>query len=126
MDGKLDTSVIAWIRHVASFAATTGFGEGEPPRQTHSFSKSEFFRGPLPAEGVASLVENFREGRVDGQSRERDFTPWGGAYNRVSSDAKAFVHRDELFLLKHAVEIDPDAPSGDKEAARSCLKRSWA
>jgi hypothetical protein len=28
-------------------------------------------------------VENLERGRVGGQSRELDFTPWAGAYNRV-------------------------------------------
>jgi FAD/FMN-containing dehydrogenase len=92
----------------------------------HSFSKSEFFRRPLPADAIATLVENLQEGRVDGQSCELDFTPWGGAYNRVSPGATAFAHRDELFLLKHAVEIGPDASAAEREAARRWLARSWA
>lgn len=31
--------------------------------------------------------------------------PWGGAYNRVSSDRTAFARRDELFLLEHVVRV---------------------
>lgn len=59
----------------------------------HPYNKSEFFRGPLPAEAIAALVKNLSEGRVPGQSRELDFTPWAGAYNRVSTEATAFAHR---------------------------------
>ena len=57
--------------------------------------------------------------------RELDFTPWGGAYNRVPADATAFAHRDERFLLKQAVVVDPDAPATEREAARRWLARSW-
>jgi FAD/FMN-containing dehydrogenase len=99
--------------------------QGLAPRQGHDFSKSEFFGRPLPTEATVTLVKNLLEGRVAGQSRELDFTPWGGAYNRVRADATAFVHRDELFLLKHAVIVDPDAPAAEREAARDWLTRSW-
>ncbi|MGH3088228.1 MAG: FAD-binding oxidoreductase [Rubrobacteraceae bacterium] len=98
---------------------------GEDRPQGHPFSKSEFFRRPLPARAIDSLLENLAAGRASGQSRELDFTPWGGAYNRVSADATAFVHREESFLLKHAVVVDPDAPAAAREAARHWLARSW-
>src|SRR5918992_628125 len=100
--------------------------QGLAPRQGHDFSKSEFFGGPLPAEAVAALVENLQEKRVVGQSRELDFTPWGGAYNRVRADATAFVHRAELFLLQHAVVVNPEVSTAEREAARRWLARSWA
>jgi FAD/FMN-containing dehydrogenase len=97
----------------------------ESAEQGLTFSKSEYFRNVLPAEAVAALVENLQEERVVGQARELDFTPWGGAYNRVRADATAFVHRDELFLLQHAVVVDPDAPAAEREDARRWLARSW-
>jgi len=87
------------------------------------FSKSEYFRRPVPADAVRALVEHFANGRVAGESRELDFTPWGGAYNRVAQDATAFAHRDERFLLKHAVVIDAGTAGA---AAQSWLERSWA
>jgi FAD/FMN-containing dehydrogenase len=99
--------------------------QGLAPRQGHDFSKSEFFGRPLPTEATATLVESLLEGRVAGQSRELDFTPWGGAYNRVPAVATAVAHRDELFLLKHAVVVDPDAPAAERQAARRWLARSW-
>jgi FAD/FMN-containing dehydrogenase len=90
------------------------------------FAKSEFFRRPLPSEVVAALVEHFVQGRPAGQSRELDFSPWGGAYNRVPAEASAFVHRDERFQLKHAAVVDPQASTGSKQAAQRWVRRSWA
>jgi FAD/FMN-containing dehydrogenase len=101
-------------------------GPGEDRPDGHMFSKSEFFARPLPADAVAGLVAHLQQGRRPGQSRELDFTPWGGAYNRLRGDATAFVHRDARFLLKHAVVIDPDTADTEREAARAWLSRSWA
>jgi FAD/FMN-containing dehydrogenase len=98
---------------------------GRPAQQGHPFSKSEFFERPLPTEAIAALVENLPKGRAAGEARELDFTPWGGAYNSVRPDATAFVHRDELFLLKHAVVVEADASSAEREAARRWLAESW-
>lgn len=89
------------------------------------FSKSEFFRRPQRSGTIAALVDHLVRDRVPGQARELDFTPWGGAYNRVREDATAFVHRAELFLLKHAVAVEPGAPEAAEQAARDWLARSW-
>src|SRR5262245_66304388 len=48
--------------------------------------------------------------------------PWGGAYNQVASDATAFPHRDERFLVQHLVDTDSDA---QLDAGRGWLSRSW-
>jgi FAD/FMN-containing dehydrogenase len=87
--------------------------------------KSEFFRQPLPSEAVGALLANCSEARVPGESRELDFTPWGGAYNRIRQDASAFVHRRELFSLKHTAIVDSDASKAAEEGARRWLTRSW-
>ena len=50
--------------------------------------------------------------------------PWGGAYNRVPQDATAFVHRAELFQIKHAAVVDPPA-STNAEAAHRWVTHSW-
>jgi FAD/FMN-containing dehydrogenase len=102
--------------------------EGEPPGQElrgYRFIKSEFFKRPLSTEVIEALLENFLRGRVPGQSRELDFSPWGGGYNRMSAEATAFVHRDDLYWLKHATEVDPGASSGEKQAAHDWVTRSW-
>jgi berberine-like enzyme len=100
-------------------------GPGEDHPGGHPYSKSEYFRRPLPHEAVAKLIDHLSRDRLPGQSRELDFTPWGGAYNRVPEDATAFAHRNELFLLKHAVVVDPDTSGAELEAARTWLTRSW-
>jgi FAD/FMN-containing dehydrogenase len=98
----------------------------QPPKAQCLYARSEFFARPLPAEAVGALLEAFGEGRTAGESRELDFMPWGGAYNRRPPDATAFVHRDQLFQLKHAVVVGPDAPPADQAAAHRAATRSWA
>jgi FAD/FMN-containing dehydrogenase len=99
-------------------------GTEQPSRPDHLYTRSEFFRRPLPDETVAALVEHLTQGVALGQSREVDFLPWGGAYNRIRADATAFVHRAERFLVQHLVMIR--AASAERAAAREWLDGSWA
>jgi FAD/FMN-containing dehydrogenase len=94
-------------------------------RPGHMFAKSEFFRRQLPPEAIAALVEDLATGRTASESRDLDFSPWGGAYIRTPPDATAFVHRDALFLLKHGAVVDAAAPASTREAARGWLASSW-
>jgi FAD/FMN-containing dehydrogenase len=107
-------------RHLVELGEQLG---PEPSPEGHTFLRSEFFGGSLPREAIAALVDGFRTGTAAGQVRELDFSPWGGAYNRVPPDATAFVHRQERFLLKHAVTVPADMPIG---AAREWLDQSWS
>lgn len=101
-------------------------GSERPPQPGHLYTKSEFFRRLLPGETVAALVAHLTRGLPVGQSREVDFLPWGGAYNRVPADATAFAHRGERFLVQHLVQVGADAGSAERGAARDWLARSWA
>lgn len=87
------------------------------------FARSEFFRRPLPGDGIAALLGIFSQRRASGESRELDFMPWGGAYNRVPPDATAFVHREQRFQIKHAVVVRPDASASEKGAAHRRVAR---
>jgi FAD binding domain len=51
--------------------------DGEPERPGHVFSKSEFFRRPLPPEAITALLRNLPRGWGAGQSRALNFTPLG-------------------------------------------------
>jgi FAD/FMN-containing dehydrogenase len=93
----------------------------EAPQDAHTWARSEFVRGTLPADARVALLEHLASGRVPGERRGLDLTPWGGAYNRVPEQATAFAHRAERFLVKHEVTVD--AGAGDD--ARAWLDRSW-
>ena len=108
------------------FWAQLGDGDAGSSEPAYLFARSEFFRRPLPETAIAALVDAFARDRVPGESRELDFMPWGGAYNRVAPDATAFVHRTELFQLKHAIVVPPDASVNEKQAADGQVARSWA
>lgn len=115
-----------YLAELGDTMVNDGAEETSQTQQSRSFSKSEFFRRPLPTDAIETLIENLTEERVQTESRELDFTPWGGAYNRVPEDATAFVHRDERFLLKDAVSVEPNASAAERESARRWLSRSWA
>ena len=57
----------ATYRETKRYLAEHGPGDDRP--DGHPYSKSEFFRRPLPAEAIESLVETFSKERVAGQSR---------------------------------------------------------
>jgi FAD/FMN-containing dehydrogenase len=107
-------------RHLAEH----GPGEEAPP-DAHGFQKSEFFRRPLPAGTIAALLEHLAAARSQGELRVLDFTPWGGAYNRVPEEGTAFAHRAERFLIKHDVAVDRSATADERRSARDWLARSW-
>jgi FAD/FMN-containing dehydrogenase len=110
-------------RHLAEHGP--GEEPATPATPSDALVKSEFFRRPLPVEAIEALVKNLADGRVPGQARTLDFSPWGGAYNRVPPEATAFPHRAERFLLKHDAVVDPGAPAPQRRAARDWLDRSW-
>jgi len=66
------------------------------------------------------------EGRAAGESRELDFMPWGGAYNRRRPEETAFVHRDERFPAQARRDGARRRPSRSRAAAHRAVTRSWA
>ncbi len=104
-------------RDAKRFLAGLG-GAGEDD-DGHAYLRSEFLAEPLSDAAIEALVAHLGEG---GFHRELDFSPWGGAYNRVAADATAFPHRDARCLLKHAAAI---APGEDPGPARAWIDRAW-
>jgi hypothetical protein len=84
-------------------------GGDDTPDPRWAYLHSEYFRGPVPAE---RLIARLLEDRRPGEERELDFTPWGGAYNRVAAGATAFPHRDARFLLKQTATVAPGETPG--------------
>jgi FAD/FMN-containing dehydrogenase len=107
-----------------SYLVERGPGDQED-EDGRPYMKSEFVRESLPAAAVEALVENFVRERRPGEARKLDFMPWGGAYNRVSPDATAFPHREELFLLEHSVVVPAGSEASATESARAWLSDSW-
>lgn len=97
----------------------------EPESRGIHMVKSEFFARPLPPDAISALLDHVAQGRITGQSRELDFSPWGGAYNRMRADATAFVHRDPLFWVKHAAVVDADESAAERADAHGWVTRSW-
>ena len=89
------------------------------------FSRSEYFRASIPRGVVTEVVESLGTDRRPGEARELDLSPWGGAYNRTPAHSTAFPHRDERFLLKHAVTLKPDLTGGLATQPSGWLDRSW-
>jgi FAD/FMN-containing dehydrogenase len=112
-------------RYLAEYDPGSGARRAVEREPGHSYSKSEFFRRELPADVIAELLGRFADACRPRQTRILDFTPWGGAYNRVDADATAFVHRAERFLLKQEVIVDAGASDGERDAARGWLSGSW-
>jgi hypothetical protein len=93
-------------------------GQGTDDVPALMTSKSGFFRRSLPAEAIDELLSGLDADRRPGQHRELNFTPMGGAYNRVKADATAFVHRSERFMVEHVVLHDG--------TTTDWVRRSWS
>ncbi len=95
-----------------------GLGADPDAADRLEVSKSEFFSQPIPTATLEALV-NSSPGEVN-------FTPMGGAYNRVAADATAFAHRDAAFLLE--LVAGAPVPSGEAalQAAESQLRANLA
>jgi FAD/FMN-containing dehydrogenase len=107
-------------RETKRWLATADPHDGPEPANGFTYLRSEYFRGTVPA---AALVDRLTEDRRPGESRELDFSPWAGAYNRTAADATAFPHRDARFLLKHSVTVGGHT---DPAAATAWLESSYA
>jgi FAD/FMN-containing dehydrogenase len=135
--GRAGADPVASSRQLLSFPETRRYwarlGEEEPAEDGVEIgqpvwlsAKSEFFRRQLSPEALTVLLGIFERERAPGETRELDFMPWGGAYNRVRPDATAFVHREERFLLKHAAVLNPGSSVSEREAASRQVAGSWA
>jgi FAD/FMN-containing dehydrogenase len=96
-------------RHGTHRATKRWLAGDDGPDSRFAYLHSEYFRGVIPA---ADLIARLIADRRPGEERELDFSPWGGAYNRVPADATAFPHRDARFLLKQTATVAADDHPG--------------
>ncbi|MFZ1115089.1 MAG: FAD-binding oxidoreductase [Propionibacteriaceae bacterium] len=111
------------ISEVKTRLAEVGANMAAGPATAVDHSASEFYREPLPSAVASAVVKAVTTNRSPGQARELAFTPMGGAYNQMSADATAFVHRDELFLLERTASSDPGEPAATRAAAAQWLSQ---
>jgi hypothetical protein len=98
-------------RQHGTHRATKQWLAGDDSADTrYGYLHSEYFRSLVPA---AELLGRLTAERRPGEERELDFSPWGGAYNRVSPDATAFPHRDARFLLKQTATVEAHDKPGN-------------
>ncbi|MHB1873602.1 MAG: FAD-binding oxidoreductase [Streptosporangiaceae bacterium] len=93
-----------------------------------SFARSDFYTRPLPAAGIAAMLAQVERmtavSGAPGASGGVAFDSCGGAMNRVSPDATAFVHRGALFLAQYSIWWTPQRSPGDPAgAATSGVRR---
>jgi FAD/FMN-containing dehydrogenase len=127
-----DSAVVEELSYeetMRSWAARAG-ERLEEPRATPEgraihLIRSEFFARPIPLDAITALFERLAGGRVHGQARGVDFSPWGGAYNRVAASETAFVHRDARFWVKHEAAVGADASDEAVAATRTWVDASW-
>ncbi|MEU6459602.1 FAD-binding oxidoreductase [Streptomyces sp. NPDC047065] len=89
--------------------------EGGLGRETYA-ARSDFFDRSIPADGIRALLSRLTS--VRGGAGSVAFTALGGAVNRVSPTATAFVHRRSRTLAQYLVSWRPGTSGTD---ARSWL-----
>jgi hypothetical protein len=129
--GRIGVSAGSVLLRTLSFRETKRFLaeyelEGEAEAGSHMHIRSSYFRRSIPEDAVTELVRGLAADRVTGEARELDFSPWGGAYNAVSEDATAFVHRRERFLLKLTASVPAGLEPTGWLADGWDAVRSWA
>lgn len=97
-------------RHGPHHATKQWLAGEDTPDDRFAHLHSEYFRAMVP---TTALMSRLVADRRPGEERELDFSPWGGAYNRMPATATAFPHRDARFLLKQTATVAPGDRPGD-------------
>jgi FAD/FMN-containing dehydrogenase len=100
--------------------------DGQEQRDTYS-AKSDFYTRTLPRQGIDNLVSAIdrrqASSTIAGGGILLDAS--GGAINRVTADATAFVHRDALFSAQYLAHWDANDPAAVIVANYSWLADTW-
>ncbi len=100
--------------------------QGQLVRGTFSV-KSDYFTKPLPRSGINVLVSAVAQCQassilgVNGIGLDA----FGGAINRVPSEATAFVHRNALFSAQYSANWNASDPASVAAANQTWLANTW-
>jgi hypothetical protein len=93
------------------------------------YAKSDFFTEPLSNAGIATLLRNIENMRAvrgaSGGVGGIAFDALGGAVNRVSPAATAFVHRNALFMAQYTTDWTAGAAAGGVRNQYEWLSSFW-
>jgi FAD binding domain/Berberine and berberine like len=89
-----------------------------------SLAKSAYVNSPLGDRGVEAIVSGIDTRQSEGAEGAVGFDAYGGAINRVSPSATAFVHRSALASAQFTVPFDPATPAAQLASSQSWLN-SW-
>ncbi len=100
--------------------------QGQLSRDT-SGAKSDYFTSLMPRQGINVLVNAIsqRQSSAILGAGGLGLDSYGGAINRVASDATAFVHRDALFSMQYTANWNAGAPAPTISANHAWLNGTW-
>lgn len=98
--------------------------QGQLQRATFS-AKSDYFSSALPRQGSDVLVSAIAGGQDSSVALGILLDAFGGAFNRVATDATAFVHRDALFSAQYTANWHASDPSSVASASQTWLTGTW-
>jgi len=73
-----------------------------------TYAHSNYVAAPLSGAGIAAVVAGIHERVQAQQPGAIAFDAYGGAINRVATDATAFVHRNALCCAQYSVTYEPN------------------
>jgi FAD/FMN-containing dehydrogenase len=123
------TTIMDWFdcgELTVAEAHTVGYSpQAKLPRYPFALARGAFLRKPLSSDAIHDMLAAFDSHRTLGQVRGLHFLAMGGAGNRVSPDATAFVHRDSLCYAGYSVGIDPDVSAESRRVAKRWVDAGW-
>jgi len=87
-------------------------------------AKSDIVDSALGDAGVDAMLAGVNERQQQGGPGAVAFDSWGGAINRVASDATAFVHRAALASAQYGANYGPAPAASDVRGAQAWMD-SW-
>lgn len=100
--------------------------QGQVQREI-DLAKADYFTNKLPRQAINALVDAINRRQANGSFTGGGIgiDAYGGAINRVASDATAFAHRNALFSAQYTATWEPGDSASLVEANRSWLKDTW-